>query len=65
MARVIESDCTATRQHAERLYGAYVANSGNRNYQGLPCPAWRDLPEAVRGHWCAVALFADSQETTS
>jgi len=63
MARVTESDCsTATRQYAERLYVAYTTNSGNRNYQGLPCPAWSDLPSDVRSHWCAVALYADSQE---
>lgn len=62
MAQVRETDCsTATRQLAERLYNAYLANSGNRNYQGLPCPSWIDLPSDIRSHWCAVALYADSE----
>lgn len=41
---------------ARDLYATYCASSNGLNYQGLPCPAWDALTEAVRGHWCTVAL---------
>lgn len=37
------------------FYAVYCASSGGKNFQGNPCPAWDDLPEAVRGHWSVVA----------
>lgn len=39
---------------ARAAYEKYVAHSGGLNYLGQPCPAWDDLPEAIRGHWLAV-----------
>lgn len=41
---------------ARDLYAVYCASSDGKNYQGLPCPAWDALTEAVRGHWYTVAL---------
>lgn len=41
---------------ARDLYATYCASSGGLNYQGLPCPAWDALTDAVRGHWYTVAL---------
>lgn len=41
---------------AHDLYATYCASSDGKNYQGLPCPAWGDLTQAVRGHWYTVAL---------
>jgi hypothetical protein len=46
---------------ARTLYEAYTANSGNLNYQGLPCPKWDDLPQAIRDHWCAVSDKAQDE----
>jgi hypothetical protein len=43
------------RDIARELYEAYIAHSGGLNYQGKPCPAWADLPQAIRDHWEAVA----------
>jgi hypothetical protein len=40
---------------AHDLYATYCASSEGKNYQGLPCPAWDALTEAVRGHWYTVA----------
>ena len=40
---------------AQRMYLAYTASSGGKNYRGDPCPAWAELPEAIRGHWQAAA----------
>jgi hypothetical protein len=40
---------------ARDLYATYCASSSGKNYQGLPCPAWDALTEAVRGHWYTVA----------
>lgn len=47
---------------AKRLYAAYTENAHNLNYQGLPCPAWDDLTDSVRSHWCAVASRASTEE---
>lgn len=41
---------------ARDLYATYCASSDGKNYQGLPCPEWDALTEAVRGHWYTVAL---------
>lgn len=43
-------------RRARDLYATYCASSDGKNYQGLPCPAWNALTEAVRGHWYTVAL---------
>lgn len=48
------------KSEAQRYYAAYTANSDNLNYQGLPCPAWADLPQAIRDHWCAVVIAAQN-----
>jgi hypothetical protein len=48
----------ADHRRARDLYATYCASSGGLNYQGLPCPAWDELPEEVRGHWYTVALRA-------
>lgn len=50
---------------ARRLYAAYTDNAHNLNYQGLPCPAWGDLGDSVRSHWCAVAGSSLSEEFRS
>jgi hypothetical protein len=42
-------------RRARDLYAVYCASSDGKNYQGLPCPAWDALTEAVRGHWYTVA----------
>lgn len=42
---------------AEQMYAAYNA-AGDRkglNFQGQPCPPWKDLPEDVKKKWEAVA----------
>lgn len=45
---------------ARDFYAIYCASSGGKNYQGLPCPAWPDLPQAVRDHWYTVSRRAAS-----
>lgn len=40
------------------LYQRYIGSSGGLNFRGEPCPNWSDLPEAIRGHWRAVATTA-------
>lgn len=50
------------RSLARDLYAVYCASADGKNYQGLPCPAWDDLTEAVRGHWTTVALRARQLE---
>jgi hypothetical protein len=42
--------------YARDFYSAYMASCNGLNYQGLPCPKWDDLTDAVRGHWYVVAL---------
>lgn len=46
----------AVMLRARDFYSVYCASSDGKNYQGLPCPAWDALTEAVRGHWYTVAL---------
>lgn len=41
---------------ARDFYAIYMASCAGLNYEGKPCPQWRDLNDAVRGHWCVVAL---------
>lgn len=41
---------------ARDLYAVYCSSSDGKNYQGLACPAWDALTDAVRGHWYVVAL---------
>lgn len=43
-------------RRARDLYAVYCASSDGKNYQGLPCPAWDALTDAVRGNWYTVAL---------
>ena len=40
------------RDIAAHFYDVYCQSSGD------PCPAWPDLPEAIRQHWTAVARAA-------
>jgi hypothetical protein len=47
---------TPVERRARDLYAVYCASSNGLNYQGLPCPAWDALNDAVRGHWYTVAL---------
>lgn len=47
---------TPVLRRARDLYAVYCASSDGKNYQGLPCPVWDALTEAVRGHWYTVAL---------
>ena len=51
-------DCctpTADASLEERAYCAYLTVTGGRNYQGLPCPKWTELPETIRLAWRAAA----------
>lgn len=36
---------------AASAYRAYAASTGNKNYQGLPMPAFEDLPQPIRTAW--------------
>ncbi len=65
VAAVLRSDGAAVtpiflepRDLAAHLYRVYCDSSGGKNFRGDPCPAWADLPEAIRQHWTAVALAA-------
>jgi hypothetical protein len=40
---------------ARIAYEAYGESTGGLNYQGLPMPAWEDLPEAIRQAWDAAS----------
>lgn len=40
---------------AQAAYAAYGASTGGKNYQGLPMPAWEDLPAEIRAAWGAAA----------
>lgn len=49
---------------ARLAYEAYVLDAGGLNYQGIPCPEWPDLPEAIRQHWCvAVRVIRENLAT--
>jgi hypothetical protein len=51
---------TETLGHAREFYAAYLANSDGLAWNGAPCPTWDALNDAVRSHWCAVALHAET-----
>ena len=44
---------------AEQLYCANLRggdpSTAGKNYQGLPCPMWADLPANIRAKWEATA----------
>ena len=42
-------------QRAEEVYDAYGATTDHKNYQGLPMPAWSDLPPKIQDAWRAAA----------
>jgi hypothetical protein len=52
--------CTPTPEAdlAERLYCAYNRGgdptTAGLNFQGNPCPLWKDLPQNIRDKWEAV-----------
>ncbi len=43
---------------AASAYRAYAASTGNKNYQGLPMPAFCDLPQAIQTAWEAAVRQA-------
>lgn len=45
----------AWRDIAASAYKAYAASTGNKNYQGLPMPEWKDLSPAIQTAWEAAA----------
>ena len=53
--RLIGQPAASMEARARQLYEVYCASSGGKNFRGDPCPAWPDLPEAIRTHWGAVA----------
>jgi hypothetical protein len=45
-------------QHLARViaptaYFAYGIKTGGKNYQGLPMPDWKELPEKIQNAWYA------------
>jgi hypothetical protein len=54
----------AVQRKARDFYAIYCSSADGKNYQGLPCPAWDALTDAVRGHWCTVAQRAMELELT-
>lgn len=47
---------------AREAYQRYTATTGNKNYQGLPCPAFDDLTDQIKEAWCAaIKPLADLQ----
>jgi hypothetical protein len=64
MSKIEEANCDKfTRMAAEFFYKRYCENSDNKNYRGEPCPSWEELPPAIRGHWCSVAMLASAAMT--
>lgn len=54
LAEAPTRDFGGVAEHAaKRAYTRYVEHAGGVNYQGLPCPSWDQLPEAIRQHWVA------------
>jgi hypothetical protein len=41
---------------AKLAYEAYGKVTGGKNYQGLPMPAWADLPGQIQDAWEAAAV---------
>lgn len=56
MTLVSHAQNPSVLRRARDFYAVYCASSDGKNYQGLPCPEWDALTEAVRGHWYTVAL---------
>jgi hypothetical protein len=48
----------SAEERAAHFYAVYCESSGGKNFRGDPCPAWAELPEAIRWHWTAVAKAA-------
>lgn len=44
---------------AASAYRAYAASTGNKNYQGLPMPAFDNLPVAIQTAWEAAVRQVD------
>ncbi|MFJ4322264.1 hypothetical protein ACIP3A_03960 [Streptomyces tricolor] len=44
-----------SRELAQTAYAAYGAATGQKNYQGLPMPAWADLPAPIQLAWTDAA----------
>lgn len=44
-------------QLATEAYVVYGVTVDNKNYQGLPMPAWEALPEKIRNAWIATAKY--------
>lgn len=40
---------------ARRMYEAYGASTGWKNFQGNPMPQWGELPERIQQAWMAAA----------
>jgi hypothetical protein len=47
------------RDIAASAYRAYSASTGNKNYQGLPMPAFDSLPQAIQTAWEAAVRQAN------
>jgi len=50
----------AWRDIAKSAYKAYTATTNNKNHLGKECPAWEDLPQAIRTAWEAAVRQVDS-----
>jgi hypothetical protein len=48
---------------AQIAYEAYGEHTDGKNYQGLPMPVWRDLPQGIQAAWTA-AVDAVVKECT-
>lgn len=49
---------------AKSAYLAYAASTDNKNYQGLPMPAFEDLPVTIQTAWeCAVRQTGSCLDT--
>lgn len=51
-----ESNADQADWLARKAYQAYGSTTNFKNYQGLPMPAYDDLPEGIRRAWQAAAL---------
>lgn len=45
---------------AASAYRAYGQSVGNKNHQGLPMPAWEDLPASIQIAWVCAAKHTGS-----
>lgn len=46
---------------AEKMYTAYGAQTGFKNFQGNPMPLWQNLPGTIQEAWVSAALEAEEQ----